>query len=79
MGLTFQVNVWLLAAVPLLAATVIVYGPAAASPAARIPEIRPVVLLMLRPVGRPPPLYVSVPLAVVAAIWRDTASPSVAV
>ncbi len=39
--------------VPLLTVTVVVKVPMAVAPEAMVPEIRPVPVLMLRPVGRP--------------------------
>ena len=51
--LTFQVKLWLALEVPSPALTVTLYGPSAAAPAATVPVMVPVLVLIFRPGGRP--------------------------
>ncbi len=53
MAETVQAKVWLLLDVPSLAVTVTSYGVPLAAPLASVPEISPVLLLMLKPPGKP--------------------------
>ncbi len=72
---TVQANVWLLLDVLSLAVAATSYGVLLASPLASVPEISPVLLLMLKPLGKPLALYVIVPPGEVALTCTDTVSP----
>ena len=70
---TDQLNVSTALLVPSLTVTVVVNDPVLA---VMVPEIKPVLELMLRPVGKPLAAKLSVPLAVsVADTCRETLSP----
>src|SRR5437879_5041695 len=74
---TFQVKPWLLLETPSKAVTIVAYGPATEAPAAMVPEIRPVLGLMLKPVGRLSALKVTDSvLASVAVACREMLVPS---
>ena len=62
--MTVQVNVWLETDVPSVAEMVTLYGLLLESRLAMVPAIRPVLGLMLKPLGRPVALKVSVGIAV---------------
>src|ERR1700683_4934336 len=75
---TLHCTLWLVDWLPSPAVTVTVYGLDEAAPAASVPEITPVALLMLSPVGRPLALKVMVsPLGPVAWALTDTVCPAV--
>ncbi len=76
---THQRKTWLaLAPLASAAVTVTTKTPAAASPNAIVPVMRPLAASMPRPGGRPVSLYVSaVPLQSLACTCSDTVSPSV--
>src|SRR5207302_42325 len=75
--LTFQVNVAPALPVPSPAVTVTLYGPGAAAPAATVPVMAPVPVLIFSPGGSPTAEYDSVPLLLSLALSdSDTEAPS---